>query len=129
MTTARIRKTLLAVMASFALSMAAMTGLSGVAHAQKDKPGGGDVTGCPYGAVCVYPNSSWNNGNPTYVFYSYGAHRIYGQYGAHRVYNNQYGGAKMYFCTGSNGTGCGEGIEGWMSLVLDPINSIKLTPN
>jgi len=30
--------------------------------------------------------------------------------------------------TSSNGTGCGEGLKGDMSLFLDPINSIKLTP-
>jgi hypothetical protein len=89
----------------------------------------GTYQGCPSGAVCVYPDASWNGGRPSYVFYSYGGHNLSNQYGTHRVFNNQYGGAKAWFCWGYNGTDCRSWIPEWYYTDIDltPINSIKLT--
>jgi hypothetical protein len=86
--------------------------------------------GCPSGAVCIYPDGSWNGGNPSLFFYSYGAHNLSGQYGTHRIFNNQTGGATMRTCTGYNGVGCegylGAGLH--FDRDLTPINSITLQP-
>ena len=85
-------------------------------------------TGCPSGAVCVYPNDSWNGGQPTYVFWSYGTHKIYNQFGQHRVYNNQTGGAGANLCTESNGTNCGATLRAgyYADVNLTTINTINL---
>ena len=89
------------------------------------------VEGCPYGAVCIYPqNAGWNNGQPSDTYYSYGAHNLSNKFGIHRVFNNQYGGATMRTCTGYDGNGC----EGYLpeftfeDTDLTPINSITLEP-
>ncbi|HZX06208.1 hypothetical protein [Kribbella sp.] len=88
----------------------------------------GTYEGCPYGAVCVYPGAGWNGGHPTYVFYSYGPHKIYNQYGLHRVFNNQYGGATSWLCKGSDGTNCvwHNNQYSYTDYNLTPINSVKL---
>jgi hypothetical protein len=82
----------------------------------------------PSGAVCIYPNASWNGGRPSYVFYSYGGHNLSGHYGTHSVFNYQYG-AKAWVCWGYNGTDCRWKINEWTfsDVNLTPINSIKLT--
>lgn len=84
--------------------------------------------GCPSGAVCIYPNATWNGGDPEHVYWSYGAHNLYNEYGVHRIYNNQTGDATMRTCTGYNGTGCqGYLPAGWLiDKDLTPINSITL---
>ncbi|MBE1877344.1 hypothetical protein [Myceligenerans pegani] len=89
------------------------------------------VHGCPSGAFCIYPNASWNGGNPEYVFWSRGGHNIYNEYGQRRAFNNQtdnWGGA---LCYGSNGTGgyrvaFRPGI--YVDLDITPINSADLQP-
>ena len=87
--------------------------------------------GCPSGAVCIYPqNAGWNNGHPSDMFWSYGAHNLSNMSGVHRLYNNQTGGATTRTCTGYNGSGC-EGYlpAGWyIDKDFTPINSITLEP-
>lgn len=134
MSTTRTRKNLTGLLASVALSMIAMTGLSGAAQASPiQAPQGAEAEatasshGCPSGAVCIYPGRGWNGGNPTYIFYSYGVHKIYNQFGTQRVYNNQYGGAVADLCIGSNGTNCETYlVEGYADIDLEPINSLRL---
>jgi hypothetical protein len=89
----------------------------------------GTYAGCPYGAVCVYPNASWNNGHPSLVFWSYGPHNLSNQVGLKRVFNNQYGGAHAYLCWQYNGGECDYPIEmySYVDYDLTPINSIMLT--
>lgn len=84
--------------------------------------------GCPSGAVCIYPNASWNGGRPSHVFYSYGGHNLSNQYGVHRVFNNQTGGATASFCWKYNGQDCRSWIPSWYYTDIDltPINSIRL---
>lgn len=86
--------------------------------------------GCPSGAVCIYPNASWNNNNPEHIYWSYGAHNLSNEYGVHRIYNNQTGGATMRTCTGFNGTGCQGYLRPgyYIDKDLTPINSITLQP-
>ncbi|TWD79372.1 hypothetical protein FB561_0430 [Kribbella amoyensis] len=90
---------------------------------------GGTYAGCPYGAVCVYPNGSWNGGRPSHVYYSYGAHNLSNQFGTHRVFNNQYGGAKAYICLEYGGKNCPTYLAQYhyVDKNLTPINSLKLT--
>lgn len=130
MSIARIRTAALTMVAVLALTLTALVGISGAAQASYPDPPSGDRTGCPRGAVCVYPSDSWNGGNPSYVFWSYAAHKIYNQYGSHRVYNNQTGGAGAYLCENGNGTSCAYYIPAgtYNDYNLTPINSVKLTP-
>ena len=119
----RFRKTVTGVLASAALTATALIGMSGAAQA--------DVTssahGCPSGAVCIYPDDSWN-GDPTYVFWSYDTHLIYNQYGEHRVFNNQTGLAYAELCTGSDGENCDNliGPGEHTDINLTEVNSINL---
>lgn len=103
----------------------------------------GAVHGCPYGAVCVYPqNAGWNGNSPSLEYWSYGAHNLSNQVGNHVVLNNQYptggsGWTEAGLDTGYNGTGSetmvlapydkapGQG-ESWATVNLTPINSIVL---
>ncbi|MFD7155669.1 hypothetical protein ACFV9C_13770 [Kribbella sp. NPDC059898] len=112
----------LAATALAAGTIAAVTTVAAPAQAA------GTYEGCPYGAVCVYPNGSWANGHPTYIFYSYGPHKIYNQYGTHRVFNNQYGGAGSWICKGADGTNCTNynAQYTYWDYNLTPINSVKL---
>ena len=94
----------------------------------------GTYAGCPAGAVCVYPNASWNNGHPAQVYWSYGAHNLSNQYGVHRVFNNQVGGAHAWLCKSYNAVNCtpypkGYPIEAYTysDYDLTAINSILLT--
>ncbi len=109
--------------AALALSTAAV--LTGTTQAQA----AGTWDGCPYGAVCIYPENVTPSSSPypTYIFYSYGFHPIYNQYGNHWVYNNQYDGAVAELCKSINND-CTESIPeqtGWF-VDLGPINSLHL---
>jgi hypothetical protein len=88
------------------------------------------VQGCPSGAVCIYPNASWNGGRPSHFYYSYGAHNLSNQFGVKRIFNNQTGGATMRTCTGYNGQGCQGYLPAgqYIDKDLTPINSITLQP-
>jgi hypothetical protein len=107
-----------------AVLLAGLAG-SGTAHADPwDR--------CPEGAVCIYPEgkdpAQDPNVNPTYVFYSYGAHNIQNQFNRHWVYNNQHSNASAQLCRGANGVGCEDPIEAKWAVYADltPINSVKL---
>ncbi|HET6209583.1 MAG TPA: hypothetical protein VFD94_04330 [Jatrophihabitans sp.] len=89
--------------------------------------------GCPSGYFCIYASdATWNSGDPSYAFYTYGAHDIYNQYGSHWVYNHQTGGAFVFFCEGANGAApvntaisAPNYANKWP---LGPVNSIVLEP-
>ncbi|KUL38692.1 hypothetical protein ADL22_17455 [Streptomyces sp. NRRL F-4489] len=89
----------------------------------------GTSDGCPYGAVCVYPQGQNPATTPNLIFWTYGAHNLSGQYGFHWILNNQYGGARAKLCSGYNGTGtCHHDMDpqdGWWT-DLTPVNSIVL---
>ncbi|MFB6888523.1 hypothetical protein ACFCX4_04305 [Kitasatospora sp. NPDC056327] len=110
--------------AALALAAAAVTtvGSSGARAAD------GPWDGCPYGAVCIYPQDSDTDRPPTDVLWSYGAHNLRNQNGWHWVLNNQSGGAHAHLCTGYNGTGCGYDLPAQVAVYADltPINSITL---
>lgn len=112
-------------MAATALATGAVLTLGGTANAAE---AAGTIHGCPSGAVCLYPNASWNGDKPSHRFYSYGTHKIYNQYGKKRWFNNQTGGAKAYRCKNSNGTNCGGNQRAGTYYDHDftPINSVKL---
>ncbi|MGW1614045.1 hypothetical protein ACWCQZ_32320 [Streptomyces sp. NPDC002285] len=98
--------------------------LVGGGQAQAD---GGSWAGCPYGAVCIYPQGQDPAVSPSHIFYSYRRHTIYNQFGDHSVLNNQYDGALAETCK-SRTTGCHFTIgpqEGFY-VNLTPINSILL---
>ncbi|MFF4079197.1 hypothetical protein ACIO87_23450 [Streptomyces sp. NPDC087218] len=86
------------------------------------------IHGCPSGAVCLYPNGSWANDKPTYIFYSYGAHKIYNQYGIKRIYNHQTGGATARNCYDAAGNNCGgyQKADTYADYDYTPYNSIRL---
>jgi hypothetical protein len=90
----------------------------------------GTVHGCPYGAVCIYPqNAGWNRDRPALVYWAYGPHNLSNVYGVHRVLNNQYGGARVEACFGYNGTGGGTFLLGTsIDYNLTPVNSVVLFP-
>lgn len=133
MNNSRVRKTAARALATAALSMTAVLGAFATAQAEDVSPdadaAGGTYAGCPYGAVCVYPGASWNGGNPSHVYWSYGGHNLYNQFGKHRVFNNQYGGAEASMCGGSGGTNCGYTLPEYTvaDVNLTPVNSIKLS--
>ncbi|MGW2178082.1 hypothetical protein ACWCXX_08360 [Streptomyces sp. NPDC001732] len=86
------------------------------------------IRGCPSGAVCLYPNGSWANDKPTYIFYSYGVHKIYNQYGTKRIYNHQTGGATARNCYDAAGKNCGghQKANTYADYDYTPYNSIRL---
>ncbi|MEU6925948.1 hypothetical protein [Streptomyces sp. NPDC046631] len=86
------------------------------------------IHGCPSGAVCLYPNGSRANDKPTYIFYSYGAHKIYNQLGTKRIYNHQTGGATARNCYDAAGTNCGgyQQVNTYADYNYTPYNSIRL---
>jgi hypothetical protein len=86
--------------------------------------------GCPYGYVCLYPNASWNGGRPSHKWFNYGCYNLSNQYGYHRLFNNQYGGAKAWYCYGYNCTSCTtyQPAGTYFDKYMTPINSIRLTP-
>ena len=136
MITSRVRKAAGYAVAATALSVTGAIAGSGAAQASQpasDGPSaaGQNYAGCPYGAVCIYPDNSWNGGNPEHVYWSYGAHKLYNEYGTHRVFNNQSGKATMRACLNSNGTKCGAKLKPWNAVPvnLTRVNSIRLDPN
>jgi hypothetical protein len=121
----RITKSLVAL--AFAAGAVTTVG----ATSAQAQPTDGTYEGCPYGAVCIYPqNAGWNNGQPSDFFYSYGAHNLSNQYGTHVVFNNQYGGATATLCDGYNGTNCGLVLQAntYYDPDLTSVNSILLQP-
>ncbi|MFF2011882.1 hypothetical protein ACFVWY_22755 [Streptomyces sp. NPDC058195] len=86
------------------------------------------IHGCPSGAVCLYPNGSWANDKPTYIFYSYGVHKIYNQVGTKRIYNHQTGGATARNCYDAAGNNCGgyQKADTYADYDYTPYNSIRL---
>ncbi|MFJ8351737.1 hypothetical protein ACIQ9J_36430 [Streptomyces sp. NPDC094153] len=110
-----------------ALAAGAVLAFGGTANAAT---AAATIHGCPSGAVCLYPGPSWSNDNPTYIFYSYGAHKIYNQFGMKRFYNNQTGGAIARNCYDADGKNCG-GIQRagtYYDYDYTPYNSILLAP-
>src|SRR5690625_6173736 len=69
------RRTARRLLASAAITITATAGLAGAAQAAGHEPPSGELTGCPDGAVCLYPEDSWNWGNPSHVFFDQGTHR------------------------------------------------------
>lgn len=118
-----MRKMVRSAAALATAAVAVMTLSTGTAQASD-----GSWAGCPYGAVCIYPQNQNPAVSPTHVFYNYGAHNLSNQYGRHWVLNNQYGGATAQLCTGYNGAGCNYTIAegGGVYADLTPINSITL---
>ncbi len=88
----------------------------------------GTIQGCPSGYVCLYPNASWNNGHPSQIWYTYGAHNLSNQFGVKRIFNNQTDGAIARTCTGFNGVGCGDALPVmvYRDENFTPINSVVL---
>ena len=122
------------VSAATALAVAALlTAGASVATTSASAATGPSLYGCPYGAVCIYPQDKGLNGNRPQaggVYFAYGAHNLRNQFGTHAIVNNQYGGAGYRLCPGYNGGGsCASGstARGTASYNLTPINSIVLT--
>ncbi|NBM18188.1 hypothetical protein [Streptomyces sp. GC420] len=111
--------------AALATTAAAVLAFSSAAEA---KPAADEWYGCPYGAVCIYPQNQNPPVSPSHTYWSYGAHNLSNQVGNHWVLNNQYGGASASLCTGYNGVGCNETIPEGVGVYRDltPINSITL---
>ncbi|MQS16786.1 hypothetical protein F7Q99_39695 [Streptomyces kaniharaensis] len=89
---------------------------------------GGSWAGCPWGAVCVYPQGQDPAVSPSEVFWSYGAHNLSNQFGSHWVLNNQSGGAHARLCRGSGGVDCVYDMAAQNGVWFDlgPVNSITL---
>ena len=133
--TSRVRKAAGFAVAATALSVTGAVAASSPAQADQSSPerstiAGQTYAGCPYGAVCIYPGTDWNGGNPEHVYWSYGAHKLYNEYGTHRVFNNQSGGATFQVCKTSNGKECSPTTDPWeyRHWNLTPANSIRLDP-
>lgn len=128
MTTAHVPKTVLGLWAAFAIALTSLVAPSSPAQADENEVLSVEETGCPRGAVCIYPSLDYNGGNPTYVFWSYGVHKIYDQYGWHLVLNNQTDGAYAWLCKGSDGTYCDIGVNHPREIKVDltPINAVRL---
>lgn len=104
------------------------------AEAHRDAHANGSTwNGCPYGAVCVYPEGkSWYESGPERngIYWSYGAHNLSNQLGWHWILNNQWGSAWEFQCYGYNGTGGianGEAAGLGANVNLTRVNSIVLT--
>lgn len=119
-------RTFKATLGAAALAAAAVISLGPATVAQA----AGTYQGCPYGAVCVYPqNAGWNGGHPSLVFYSYGPHNLSNQFGKHLVFNNQSGGASSTLNKGYNGANPVWRINAFNytpNYDMTPINSITL---
>jgi hypothetical protein len=120
----KLSKTL-AITSSTALAVSALFSLSPSASAASS-----GYEGCPSGAVCLYPDASFDH-DPTYTWYSYGAHNISNQYGMHRIFNNQTGGAIARNCTGYDGRGCqgAQAANTYADYDYTPYNSVLLAAN
>ncbi|MEU5208623.1 hypothetical protein [Streptomyces sp. NPDC020742] len=111
-----------------AMGVAAATATVLTAGTAKAEAAGGPWAGCPYGAVCIYPQNQDPAVSPTDIFWSYGAHNLSNTYGWHWVLNNQSGGAHARLCTGYNGAGCSYDMAAQHGVYADltPINSVTL---
>ncbi|MEU4191101.1 hypothetical protein AB0E69_04325 [Kribbella sp. NPDC026611] len=112
-------------------AVAAVGALTALAVTAPAAQAAGTYQGCPYGAVCVYPqNTDWNNGHPSQILWSYGVHKLSNQYGQHMVFNNQYGGAKAKLCKGWDGSNCVWYYDMYTANNYDlgPINTIVISP-
>jgi len=125
-------------------ALASLVTLAGLTLVAAPSEAAGPVQGCPYGAVCVYPqDAGWNNGQPSLVFWSYGGHDLNNQVGHHHVLNNQHNAIAIACATyggcadapGRNAQITGLGWtheessrqgESWANLDLTPVNSIDL---
>ena len=130
MTMVRVRQAVFGLCAALALAFTTILTATSPVQASDHEPVSTDETGCPVGAVCIYPGLDYNGGNPTYVFWSYGVHRIYNQYGWHLVVNNQSDWADAYLCRGANGTDCSIDVNSprEIQVRLTPVNSVLLRP-
>lgn len=65
-------------------------------------------TGCPSGYACLYTDNTDILGptHPHTNYYYYGYDNFSNVTGNHYIVNNQTGGARVYLCTGYNGTNC-----------------------
>ncbi|MEV7004477.1 hypothetical protein AB0N62_43755 [Streptomyces sp. NPDC093982] len=90
-----------------------------------------DWAGCPYGAVCVYPQNQNPAVSPSHIYWTYGAHNLSNQYGNHWVLNNQYDGAVVELCLSYNANDCTSSIAAGHGEYRDlsPINSLHLRPH
>ena len=130
MSATRLRTTGARLLGIVAVSLLTVGGISAAGHAEvtpEQVPAPSDGSGCPLGTVCLYPDASWN-GDPTYVFWGSGVHRISGQYGEHRVFNNQTGLAYVELCTGADGENCDNliGPGEYTDINLTEVNSINI---
>ena len=116
------------LLATTGITFIAIAGVSGAAQAAGHEPPSGELTGCPAGAVCLYPDDSWNLGSPSRVFYGEGAHRLYYQYDVHRIFNNQEDLGYVELCAGTDGTDCDNLIAPgeYTDINLTDIESIRL---
>jgi len=110
---------------------AGLVSTASVAVAPAPADAAGTKYGCPYGAVCIYPQNAELTAGPEAggIFYSYGPHNLVNQFGRHLFYNNQYGGAGFKVCTGYNGVNCSPVARAtgpYTFYDLTPINSIVL---
>jgi hypothetical protein len=135
-------KLLIAAVATIALAITGVT-LAASKASNASAASGPSYHGCPYGAVCIYPqNKGFNNGDWTYAFYSFAGHNIYNQVGTHRIVDNQYGSHYVGLCAKANGKGGfvpydghtirGEGSTSYSPKYWDadlrPVNSLDLRP-
>ncbi|WP_052229762.1 hypothetical protein [Streptomyces sp. CT34] len=111
-----------------AIAIAGLTLTAVAAGTAAATPAGDPWAGCPYGAVCIYPQGQDPAATPTDVFWSYGAHNLSNQYGWHWVLNNQSDGAHAHLCTEYNGGGCNYDMAAQNGVWADltPVNSITL---
>ncbi|MFF1409605.1 hypothetical protein ACFVX6_07385 [Streptomyces sp. NPDC058289] len=121
-----IRTTLAAVAATGMLALG--TGVLAAAPAQAAD--GDRWHGCPWEAVCIYPqDAGWNNDRPSAVYWD-GVYQLYNQEGWHFVVNNQSDKWVDRLCYDSWGNNCDSYVQPagttWM-VNLSPMNSIKLS--
>jgi hypothetical protein len=129
-----VRALLATTVATLGIAATTLAGAT-TAQAAQARPSGGAYLGCPYGAVCIYTDTTFSH--ITQTFWSYGAHNLVNQFGRRPIVNNQYGGATATLCYGYNGSNCDPGwtippVEGTPCSAcyalpdLTPFNSIVL---
>lgn len=103
----KIKLRALVTTAAATMGIAATLAGSASATAAPARAAAGTYLGCPYGAVCIYTDTTFSH--ITQTFWSYGPHNLVNQFGRRPVVNNQYGGATATLCYGYNGTNCDPG--------------------
>ncbi|MBO3747331.1 hypothetical protein J5X84_14740 [Streptosporangiaceae bacterium NEAU-GS5] len=132
---ARTRFAIVAAAVGIAATTLAGSTAAQAKQATQATQAGGTYLGCPYGAVCIYTDTTFSH--RTQTFWSYGPHNLVNQFGRRPVVNNQYGGATATLCYGYNGVNCDPGwtlppVEGTACIAcyslpdLTPFNSIVL---